>query len=101
MRVADPQPTTDASSEGTVRTAEATSAATATDPPKTAETPASQPIPAAVADELAAMRKRIDELEAELKGHAATDQPAAETPAVIGSTTRRCRSSGTCNSSTS
>ena len=84
MRVADPQPSTDASSEGTVRTAEATSAATATDPPKNAETPASQPIPAAVANELEAMRKRIDELEAALKGHAVTDQPAAETPAVIG-----------------
>jgi len=64
-----------------VRTAEATSAATAVDPPKTAETPA-QPIPAAVADELAAMRKRIDELEAELKGRAAADQPAAA-PAAI------------------
>jgi hypothetical protein len=83
MRVADPQPSTDASSEGTVRTAEATSAATANDPPKSAETPASQPIPAAVADELEAMRKRIDELEAALKGHAVTDQPAAETPAVV------------------
>ncbi len=82
LRVADPQPTTDTSSEGTVRSAEATSAVTTTETPKTAETPSSQPIPAAVADELAAMRRRIDELEAELKGHAATDQPAAETPAT-------------------
>ena len=83
MRVADTQPSTDASSEGTVRTAEATSAATATDPPKNAETPASQPIPAAVADELSAMRKRIDELEAELKARVTTDQPAVETPAAV------------------
>jgi len=83
LRMADPQPTTEPTTEGTVRTAEATSTATTTDPPKTAETSSSQPIPAAVADELAAMRRRIDELESELKGHAATDQPAAETPTVI------------------
>jgi hypothetical protein len=82
MRVADPQPTTEAKSEGTVRTSEAANAAAPADPPKTAETPSSQPIPSAVADELAAMRKRIDELEAELKGRSTTDQPAAETPAV-------------------
>jgi hypothetical protein len=61
----------------------ATSGAAASDPPKAAETPA-QPIPAAVMDELAAMRKRIDELEAELKGRAPADQPPA-TPAVAAS----------------
>ena len=77
LRVADPQPTAEGGSEGTVRTAEATSAATSSETPKTAETPSSQPIPAAVADELAAMRRRIDELESELKGRVATDQPAA------------------------
>src|SRR5580704_1409343 len=83
LRVADPQPTTEASSEGTVRTAEATNTPTTSDTPKTNEAPSSQPMPAAVADELAAMRKRIDELESELKGHVATDQPAAETPAAV------------------
>jgi hypothetical protein len=83
LRVPDPQPTTGSSAEGAARTADATTSATATDPPKTTETPASQPIPAAVADELEAMRKRIDELEAALKGRVATDQPAAETPAAI------------------
>jgi hypothetical protein len=62
----------------------ATSGATATDPPKAAETPASTPIPAAVADELAAMRRRIDELEAELKSRAPADQPPA-TPAAAAS----------------
>jgi hypothetical protein len=83
LRVANPQPTTEASSEGTVRTAEATNTPTTSDTPKTNEAPSSQPMPAAVADELAAMRKRIDELESELKGHVATDQPAAETPAAV------------------
>jgi hypothetical protein len=83
MRVADTQPTTDSSAEGTVPAEEPTNVPATADSPKTAETPASQPLPAAVADELAAMRRRIDELEAELKGHAATDQPAAETPAVV------------------
>jgi len=84
LRVADPQPTTGTSSEGTVRTAEAANAAPAGDPAKTVEVPASQPIPAAVADELAAMRKRIDELESELKGRPVTEQPAAETPTAAG-----------------
>ena len=37
--------------------------------------------PAAVVEELTAMRKRIDELEAELKGRVSPDQPAAEAPA--------------------
>jgi hypothetical protein len=83
FRVADAQPTTETATEGTVRTAEPTSTATATDPPKTAETPASQPIPVAVADELAAMRRRIDELELELKGRFATEHPAVETPVVV------------------
>jgi len=82
LRVADPQPAGDSTTEGTVRTADATPAAAAGDPPKTPEALPSQPIPAAVADELAAMRRRIDELEAELKGRPTTDQPAAETPAV-------------------
>jgi hypothetical protein len=85
LRLADPQPTSASASEGTARAAEAASAATSSDSTKTAEAPASQPIPAAVADELAAMRKRIDELESELKGRPATEQPAAETPAVAAS----------------
>src|SRR5579863_5853790 len=65
-------------------TGETSSAPTVVDSPKTAEAApaASQPIPAAVADELAAMRKRIDELEAELKGRSAVDQPPAATPAT-------------------
>jgi hypothetical protein len=83
LRVADPQPAGESSAEGTVRTADATTLAAASDPPKAADAPPSQPIPTAVADELAAMRRRIDELEAELKGRPVTDQPAAETPAVV------------------
>jgi putative OmpL-like beta-barrel porin-2/carboxypeptidase family protein len=82
LRVADPQPATESSTEATVRTAEATTTAAPADAPKTAETPSSQPIPAAVMDELAAMRKRIDELEAALKSRTSADQPAAETPAT-------------------
>ena len=83
LRVAEPQPSGESSAEGTVPSAEAASTAAASVSPKTAETPASQPIPAAVIDELAAMRKRIDELEAELKGRVTAEQPAAETPAVV------------------
>jgi len=65
-------------------TGETSAAPTVVDSPKTAEAApvASQPIPAAVADELAAMRKRIDELEAELKGRSAADQPPTPTPAT-------------------
>ena len=61
--------------DDTVRSSE--SAPSAASQP--AASPAEQPIPAAVADELAAMRKRIDELESELKGRAATNQPVLET----------------------
>ncbi len=86
LHVADPQPTTGFSSEDAVPTTMASNSAAASDPPKTAEPPASQPIPAAVADELSAMRKRIDELEAELKGRGATDTSAAETPAAAPAT---------------
>ena len=82
LRVADPQPAGESPAEGTVPSAEATSPAATSVSPKTAESPASQPIPAAVIDELTAMRKRIDELESELKGRVATEQPAAETPAA-------------------
>jgi hypothetical protein len=83
MRVADPQPTNESSAGDTVRTTEtATAASPASDAPKTAEAPSSQPIPAAVMDELAAMRKRIDELEAALKSRGATDQPATEASAT-------------------
>ncbi len=80
LRLTDPSPSTDSPADRTVRTAEATNSAIAADVPKPAEAPAASPIPAAVADELAAMRKRIDELEMELKGRAAPDQPAAEAP---------------------
>ncbi len=98
LRVADPQPTGESTAAGTVDTTEATTAAAATDPPKTAEALPSQPIPAAVADELAAMRRRIDELEAELKGRA-DDGPTCSGNAGSGCcTTRRCRSTGSCNS---
>src|SRR5580692_6865771 len=82
LRLPDPQPAMGTNSEGTVRKTETTSVAAASDPPKTTETPASQPIPAAVIDELTAMRKRIDELEMELKGRVSAEQLAAETPAV-------------------
>jgi hypothetical protein len=44
-------------------------------------TAAVEPIPSAVAEELDAMRKRIDELETALKARVASE-PAAETPAV-------------------
>jgi hypothetical protein len=85
LRVPDPQPTPGSSAEGTVRTTETTNAAAGGDAPKTSEASAGQPIPAAVADELAAMRRRIDELESELKGRVATESvqpPAPATPAV-------------------
>jgi hypothetical protein len=85
LRTTDPQPITAASSDAAASTSNtATSAATATtgDSPKTTETPANQPVSSAVVDELAAMRKRIDELESELKGRGAADAPAAETPAA-------------------
>ncbi len=82
LRVPDSQPATETPTENAARTTEAGSTAAATDAPKTAEALAAQPIPAAVLDELTAMRKRIDDLEAELKGRAATDQPAAETLAI-------------------
>ena len=84
LRLGSSEPAETASAEPT-STGEASAALNAVDSPKTAEAPASQPIPAAVADELAAMRKRIDELEAELKGRSAADQPPAPalaTPAM-------------------
>src|SRR5580692_4798336 len=81
LRLGSSEPAETASAEPTSK-GEASAASNVVDSPKTAEAPASQPIPAAVADELAAMRKRIDELEAELKGRAAADQPAAA-PAAI------------------
>ena len=83
LRTADPRPAAESAAAGTVRTAEATSPNAAADSPKTAETPSSQPIPSAIVDELAAMRRRIDELEAELKGRAAIEQPTVETPAAV------------------
>ncbi len=86
LLVSDPQPATRPSAEGAVRAVDPANTANATDPAKTAETPASQPIPAAVADELSAMRRRIDELEAELKGRGATETPAAETPSAAPAT---------------
>jgi Putative beta-barrel porin-2, OmpL-like. bbp2/Carboxypeptidase regulatory-like domain len=58
---------------------------TATDAPKASAPSAEQPMPAAVMDEITAMKKRIEELEAEVKGHIATEQPstpAAAAPAV-------------------
>jgi hypothetical protein len=83
LRVADPQPANETSAtEGTVRTAEAATTTAPADAPKAAEAPSSQPIPAAVMDELAAMRKRIDELEAALKSRGTADQPSTETTAA-------------------
>ncbi len=82
LRVPSPQPPATAGSGNTADASSTATTASAGDVPKTTETPASQPIPAAVADELAAMRKRIDELEAELKGRPTTDSPAAEAPAA-------------------
>jgi hypothetical protein len=77
LHVETDQPTATPSGEETVHTTEVASATPAADSPKAAEAPASQPIPAAIAEELAAMRKRIDELEAELKARPAAEQPAA------------------------
>jgi len=82
LRTPDPQPAAESSAAGTVRAAEATSPNAAADSPKTAAAPSSQPIPAAIADELDTMRRRIDELEAELKGRAAIEQPTVATPAA-------------------
>jgi hypothetical protein len=82
LRLKTSQPTSPAAAEEPSGTVETTGVPISTDAPKTAETPASPGIPAAVADELAAMRKRIDELEAELKGRSATDQPPAPAPAT-------------------
>jgi hypothetical protein len=81
LRLGSSEPAETASAEPTSK-GEASAASNVVDSPKTAEAPASQPIPAAVADELAAMRKRIDELEAELKGRSAAEQPAADVPAT-------------------
>jgi hypothetical protein len=89
LRVTDPQPSSARSTEaagGTTDASNSAPSATTGDAPKATETPASQPIPAAVIDELAAMRKRIDELEAELKGRVATAAPAAEAPAAAPAT---------------
>jgi len=52
--------------------------ATTTESTKVASSASEQPIPSAVADELDAMRRRIDELESELKSRSATDQPASD-----------------------
>jgi hypothetical protein len=83
LRVADPQPTAASPSENNVATAEATNSATSIATEKTPVAASSEvAIPAAVADELAAMRRRIDELESELKGRGTAEQPAAETPAA-------------------
>lgn len=67
---------------GPASATESTSGAATADAPKTAETPANPAIPTAVEDELAAMRKRIDELEAELKARNAAEQPSTPTPLV-------------------
>ena len=59
--------------------------ATSTDTPQPLARASAQPTPSEVADELDAMKKRIAELEEELKGRAAADQPdpaAVETPAT-------------------
>jgi hypothetical protein len=80
LRLGSPEPSSSATAAEPASTAEANAGPSVVDSPKTAaETPAS---PAAVADELAAMRKRIDELEAELKGRSAADQPPAPAPAT-------------------
>jgi putative OmpL-like beta-barrel porin-2/carboxypeptidase family protein len=63
-----------------------TVSASATDAPKPPTATAEQPLPAAVMDEITAMKKRIEELELEVKGRAGAEQPstpAAETPAAV------------------
>jgi len=82
LRSTSSEPAETASPAEPTATGEASTGSSAVDSPKTAEARASQPIPAAIADELAAMRKRIDELEAELKGRSAVDQLPAAAPAT-------------------
>jgi hypothetical protein len=50
---------------------------TATDAPKPSVGSAEQPLPAAVMDEITAMKKRIEELEAVVRGRAGVEQPSA------------------------
>jgi hypothetical protein len=63
----------------------ADTAAAGTAAPKPAAASAGQPVPSEVIEELDALKKRVEELEAELKGAAAPEQPAtavAAKPAV-------------------
>jgi hypothetical protein len=55
----------------------------AADAPKPSSSTSEQPLPSAVMDEITAMKKRIEELEAEVKGRAGVEQPSpvVETPA--------------------
>jgi hypothetical protein len=58
----------------------------ATDAPKPSAGAAEQPLPSAVMDEITAMKKRIEELEAEVKGRAGVEQPptpVVETPVAV------------------
>jgi len=80
MRVETSEATAELAGDEPVRPAEAPARAAGI-PEKSPPAASSEAIPAAVAEELAAMRKRIDELEAELKGRPATEQPAT-TPAA-------------------
>ena len=63
----------------TLESAPAVSEST-TDAPKPSAGTAEQPLPSAVMDEIMAMKKRIEELEAEVKGRAGVEQPS--TPVV-------------------
>ncbi len=59
---------------------------TTTDAPKPPAGSAEPPLPAAVMDEITAMKKRIEELEEEVRGRAKAEQPstpAPETPVVV------------------
>ena len=57
---------------------------TASESPKPSTAAADQPIPAAVADELDAMRRRIDELEVQLKARLTPDQPTGTPETIAG-----------------
>ena len=81
LRLGASQPNAGSSADETPTAAEPAASTNVADATKVADAPASQPVPAAVADELAAMRKRIDELEAELKGRAAIE-PGTSAPAA-------------------
>jgi hypothetical protein len=83
LRVDPPQPSSPTGNEEAVPAAGAPSATSSSAPEKTSAAAPSEAIPPAVADQLAAMARRIDELEAELRARSSPEQPApAAAPAT-------------------